>query len=210
MIEGCKGCCVAIILIPVLCCALFACAAIYVYTSGPEPPLSSRFKPSPADAQAFDNAITAAQNDAQISRGFTLFFSEEQLSSWMALNGKQFADANGHSFPFTKVQVGLDNGNMTFYGQLTRSSLKLPVEVIIKPQVDGAGKLKLAITSVNIGGVKPPNLVLKPVNREFQTITRELQDKLVRPFGELGSYVLNPASLWVDGGNFKVQGQIIP
>jgi uncharacterized protein YpmS len=203
MIEGCKGCCVAIILIPVLCCVLVACAAIYVYTSGPEPPLSSRFKPNAADAQAFDNAITSAQNDAQISRGFTLFFTEKQLSSWMALNGKQFADEHGHAFPFTKVQVGLDNGDMTFYGELTRSNLKLPVEVIIRPEVDGAGKLKLAITSVNIGGVKTPDFVLK-------TVSRALEDRLAGPFEQVGNYVLDPASLSVDGGIFTVRGQIVP
>jgi hypothetical protein len=202
MIEGCKGCCVAIFLIPVLCCALVACAVIYVYTSGPEPPLSSHFKPNAADALAFDNAIAAARNDAQVSRGFTLFFSEKQLSSWMALEGKQFADANGRSFPFTKVQVGLDNGNMTFYGELTRSSLTLPVEVIIKPEVDGAGKLKLAITSVDIGGVKAPDFVLK-------TVTRELEDKLISPFEQVGNYVLDPSSLSVNGGIFTVRGQII-
>jgi len=203
MFEGCKGCCVGIILIPALCCALVACAVIYVYTSGPQPPLSSRFKPNAADAQAFDNAITAARNDAQFSRGFTLSFTEKQLSSWMALEGKQFADENGHSFPFTKVQVGLDKGNMTFYGELTRSNLTLPVEMIIRPEVDGAGKLKLAITSVNIGGVKAPDFVLR-------TVTRALEDKLAGPFEQVGNYVLDPASLVIGGGVFTVRGQIVP
>jgi hypothetical protein len=202
MIEGCKGCCIAIFLIPVLCCALVTCAVIYVYTSGPIPPLSDRFQPSAADAQAFDNAITAASNDAQYSRGFTLLFSERQLSSWMALEGKQYADQNGYSFPFTKVQVGLNKGNMTFYGELTRSGLKLPVEVVIKPEVDGAGKLKLSITSVNIGGVKVPDFVLK-------TVTRELEDKLIGPIDQAGNYVLDPTSLSVNGGIFTVRGQIV-
>src|SRR5512145_2884839 len=132
MIEGCGGCCLSLILIPLLCLAIVACGVIYVYTNGPEPPLSDRFKASSTDAQAFDAELQRAASQAT-SGWFYMQFTERQLSSWLALKGQDFAEEHDRSFPFEKVQVKLDGGKMIFYGELARYSINLPLRVTIKP-----------------------------------------------------------------------------
>lgn len=203
MFEGCGGCCLAVILIPLLCVAVAACGIVYAATQGPEPPLSENFTASVADAQAFDTAINAATRDAQNTRGFTLTFNERQISSWLALEGEQFAEEQGSTFPFKNVQVGLDAGEMIFYGELQLSRIRLPLAVAIKPEVDRAGHLDFEITDADVGGIAAPTFALK-------VVTGQLEDKLVKPLDDLqGDYVLDPNSLWVQDGVFSVRGQVI-
>ncbi len=204
MFEGCSGCCLALILIPVLCCVMLACGVIYVYNNAPDAPLSDRFKPSTLEAQTFDTAITTAQNSAQsrLDGWFALQFTEREFSSWMALEGKQFAEEHGHSFPFENAQVGLDNGEMTFYGELKRSRLALPVKVVIKPRIDGSGHFKFDITSVDVGGISLPDFVLSTISSQFE-------DVLAKPFADLpGDYRLYEQTLIIQDGTFAVQGNI--
>jgi len=202
MFEGCGGCCLALILIPVLCCVMVACGVIYVYSNAPDAPLSDRFKPSVAEAQAFDAEISRATTQARTSGSgwFVLQFTERELSSWMALEGEQYAEENGHSFPFEDVQVGLDDGEMTFYGELEQSHLTLPVKVVIKPGVDGSGHFEFDITSVDVGGLSAPGFVLNSLSDQFA-------DVLAKPFEDLpGNYTLYEQTLVIQDGTFAVQG----
>lgn len=199
MFEGCGGCCLALILIPVLCCVMVACGVIYVYNNGPEPPLKN-FKPKQADAQAFDAEIQRAT--AQAASGwFYVNLTEQQMSSWLALKGENFAHTQNQKFPFKNVQVKLDNGKMIFYGELSRYSLKLPLRMTIKPGVDSKGKLSLKIETVDFGGLSVPGVLLK-------SVTRTLEDALVQPIEASGhTYSLFAPTLVVANGVFQVQGQ---
>lgn len=205
MFESCGGCCVALVVVPLLCCVLVVCGAIYVTTSGPEPPLSDRFRPSQAEADAFDYQIDTATNNARATGQFTLTFTERQISSWMALEGERFAEENDiGDFPFENVQVGLDDGEMTFFGDLAfGGGVHLPVEAVIEPSVDRAYHLDLDITSVDFGGLKLPGALV-------ESVTDQLEEKLIQPIEDIGAdYVLDPNSLRVQDGAFRVNGQIL-
>lgn len=199
---GCKSCCVVLILVPLLCCAMIACVAIYVSTEGPEPPLSANFKPQAAEAQAFDNAVQGAARDAGMNGWFAIQFTERELSSWLALEGEEFAEKNGETFPFEDVQVEIDNGEMQVYGELSRSGVTFPMTMVIEPKVDDESKLDLEVKSMDAGGVHLPGALFGP-------LVSLLEDAITKTLEDLpGSYYLYGESLFVDEGTFAVQGYV--
>lgn len=203
MFEGCGGCCLSLVLIPLLCLGLTACAVIYLLTLDVDTPLPANFQPSYGEAQAFDAAIDNAVAQAQTGGGWVLFFTEQQISSWMALEGEAFADEHGHAFPFGKVQVGLDNGAMTFYAELETRFASVPLQVIITPKVALDGQLNFDITEVRVADIGAPDFVVQSVKAQFEdALTRRLEDLS-------GNYFIYPQSLVVDDGVFQVQGAIV-
>jgi hypothetical protein len=204
MFESCGGCCVALVVIPLLCCALVVCGLIYVASTAPDPPLSDNFKANPAEAAAFDGQINLARNNAASGLGgFTLTFTERQISSWLALQGETFADEHDISFPFDNVQMGLEDGEMTFYGEVGTGRAKIPLEVVIKPEVDRANHLDLNVESVKFLGLKLPGALV-------DSVINQLEEKVIQPIEDVGTdYVLDPFSLSIRDGVFSVNGQIL-
>ncbi len=202
LLEGCGGCCLSIVLIPLLCCGLAVGALIYIDQNAPAPPVTRNFTPSASDAQAFEDEINRATNQAASARWFYITVYERQLSSWMALEGKAFADENGHAFPFEDVQVGLDGGLITFYGKLSRYGVDVPITVAVKPQIDAEGNVTLDIDAANIDGLSVPNFVLN-------NVAAQLDDALVRPFRELnGTAVFYGDTLSIQNGQLSLQGGV--
>jgi len=202
LFEGCGGCCLSIVLIPLLCCGLIVGALIYIDQNAPAPPVTRNFQPSQADAQAFKDEITRATNQAATQRWFYISVYEQQISSWMALEGKTFADEHGHAFPFEDVQVGLDDGLITFYGKLSRYGINVPLTVAVSPEFDAEGNISLSIDSANVGGLNVPAFVLN-------NVSAQLDDALVRPFREInGSAVFYRDSLSIEDGRLILQGGV--
>lgn len=202
MFESCGGCCLLLIVIPLLCCIAFGGVAYYVYTYAPEEPVSETFEPSTQQANELQVMLDTAVSNARSSGWFWIGFSEEQISSWMALEGEDFADQQGHMFPFTNMQVGLDDGDMTFYGELDTGVLTFPLEVVITPAVTYEGDLDLNITSVDVGGLKAPEFVTTIVSDQFEEL-------LIGPLEDLpGNPVFYRETLSVQGGRFEVQGVV--
>jgi hypothetical protein len=203
MFEGCGGCCLSLILIPLLCLGLAACALIYLVTLDVDTPLPASFKPSQAEAQAFDAAIDNAVAQARAGGGWVLTFTEQQASSWMALRGADFADQHGHTFPFTNVQVGLDDGAITFYAELETRFVAVPLQVVITPKVTPDGRIELPVTEVKVADVNAPDFVV-------QTVKAQFEDVLLRPLEDLpGNYFVYSQTLVVDNGVFQVQGATV-
>ncbi len=203
MFEGCSGCCFGTGLILLLCCALAVCGAIYVISTAPDPPLSDKFKANSAEAAAFDAQINQATYDATYSGGFTLTFTERQISSWLALEGENFANEHGFSFPFENVQMGLDDGKMTFYGEVGSGRAKIPLVVILKPEVDRINHLNLDVDTVNVVGLKLPGALI-------DDIANQLEEKVIQPIENAGAdYVLDSYSLSIQNGTFVVRGQVL-
>lgn len=202
LFEGCGGCCLSIVLIPLLCCGLAVGALIYIDQNAPAPPVGRNFAPNASDAQAFESEITRATNQATSARWFYITVYEKQLSSWMALEGKAFAEENGHAFPFEQVQVGLDDGKITFYGELSRYGVDVPITVAVEPQIDADGSFTLDIDAANIGGLNVPDLVLN-------NVAAQLDDVLIRPFRQLnGTVVFYRDTLTIEDGRLAVQGGV--
>lgn len=201
ILEGCSGCCLSIVLIPLLACGLIVGALIFIDQNAPDPPITGNFTPTASDAQAFENEINRAL--AQAGSGwFYVTVYEGQLSSWMALRGKAFAEENGHAFPFENVQVGLDNGQITFYGELSRYGIDVPLRVEVKPEIDGQGALKLDIDSANVGGLEVPGFVLS-------NVSGQLDDALMQPFRDLSENVAIPReAVVIENGRLQFQGTL--
>jgi hypothetical protein len=201
-LPHCGGCCFGLTMILIVCCVVVGGTAYYVSTQGPQPPLSDNFKPSYTDAQQFQAAIDSATSLARSQGWFYLQFTERQMASWMALNGADFAAQHGHDFPFKNVQVKLDDSVMTFYGELGRSRLSIPLEATVKPEIDGAGKMTLDVTSLNVGGIRMPDALLRSIHTQFE-------DVLLQPFDNLpGTPYFYQGSLNISGGVFVFQGGI--
>jgi uncharacterized protein YpmS len=197
MFEGCRGCCVSLVLVPLLFCALSVGLVIYIYATAPDPPLTDNFKAKQSEADAFDQII----DDATVSTGdFLVQFNEREISSWMTLEGQDFAEKNDRRFPFKNIQVGLDDGKMTFYAELD-TVLDLAFEVVIEPEVDKNGKMEFDIDEAHLGGLRVPRVFLKGV-------TEALEDKLVEPFEDLGDYRIT--GLTVQDGFFSMNGSVLP
>lgn len=201
--DDCRGCCLGALLIPLLCCVLVAGAVIFIYTQSPEPPVSENFKPSTAEAQAFESSITAATNLARNQGWFYLTFNERQLSSWMAQRGDDFAEQHGHNYPFENVQIGIKDGKFTFYGDVVGYGPRMPLEVIITPKVDAEEHLELDIDEAHLGALSVPQFVLN-------NITAQVEDTLLQPIMALESnYKIFEPSLSLENGVFVVQGQVV-
>jgi len=202
ILEGCSGCCLSIVLIPLLIFGLIVGALIFIDQNAPDPPITGNFTPNPADAQAFENEINRATNQATMGGWFYVTVYEGQLSSWMALKGKAFAEDNGHTFPFDDVQVGLDDGQITFYGELSRYGIDVPIRVDVEPEIDEQGLLKLDIDSANVGGLEVPGFVLS-------NVSGQLDDALMQPFRDLSENVAIPReAVVIEDGKLQFQGTL--
>ena len=205
MLHGCGGCCFFVLVIVLLCCALVVVGAIYVATNAPDAPLSDKFVPSTAQAQMFQSVLDTAEANAAQQGWFWLRFDQTQLSSWMALQGETFAAEHGDSFPFSDVQVAIDDGDFLFYAELQYpdyETLSLPLAVKIEPQIDSTGTFDFDIVSVDVGGFKVPDFVIGTVEDQFEAL-------LVEPFEKLGETVIfYPETLTADNGVFEVQGYV--
>lgn len=201
MFETCGGCCVLLILVPLVCCVLGGGVVMYVNANAPEPPISENFTASRAEAQAFDAEIQRAKTMAttNTSGWFTVTFTERQVSSWLEYEGATLADDENNVFPFHDIQVGLDDGQMTFYGKMDR--LDLPVEVVLTPVISGDGAMEFEITSVDVGGLGLPGVLLDSVSDQFR-------DMVIKPFDDLPGDALyfDAQSFYLDDGTFIVQG----
>lgn len=198
MFESCSGCCIGLALILLVCCALIVGAVIYVNANAPEPPISNNFTANPAEAQAFDAEVERAKGMAY-GGWFYFVFNERQLSSWLEYEGRDFANQEGNAFPFHDMQVGLDDGKMTFYGKM--NELGVPVEVVIEPVINAKGELSFDIVSVDAGGLGLPAVLLDSVSDQFR-------DLIMQPFDEVpGTLFFDPASFYLDNGEFRIQGR---
>jgi hypothetical protein len=186
LIEGCGGCCFTVVFVLLLCCVLVVGAVVYVYMSAPEPPLGDNFRAKQEEANQFQYIIDTFPSPNAPT--FRLQFNERQISSWMALEGARYAEENGRRFPFENIQVGLADGEMTFYAEIERYGLKLPLEVIIVPTrvtpsyTPGQlsrDELKFEVREAHLGGIRVPKFVLDPIQDQFH-------DLLVQPLDQVG------------------------
>jgi len=178
-------------------------AAAFLYSNEQvTPPVSADFSAKTDDAQTFDQLLDHAKWQALTHNTFILTFNEEQISSWMSLEGKNYADRHGYSFPFQNIQVGLDDGRMTFYGEASVSDLTLPMQVVIKPGINDNGHLVFDVESAQLGQLGVPEFLLKSVRRQIDEL-------LTKPFRDIGGdFYIVPGSLSIQDDVFSVQGQL--
>lgn len=189
------------IVIGVFCLLIVLVTTIFMNAYVPEPPLSDDFKPSREEAQAFSDMLESAEVMAGERTGwFWYSFTERQISSWMKYEGADFAEGKGNAFPFKDVQVGLGDGEVTFYGKVWE--IGVPVEVVIEPEIDDKGEMTFEITSVDFGGLGLPAML-------FDSVSDQFRDLLVEPFEDVpGTLYFEQESFYLDDGEFRVQGLV--
>ena len=199
MFEGCSGCCLTIVLVPLLCICLAACGLIYISTSSPDAPVNANFVADQAYATNFSQKIDSLKRTGRNSE-FSLEFNEAEISSWIALEELEVVGLGDGTLPFENAQVGLQDGEMTFYGVVTDLGVDIPVELGIKPAVDEYAHLTLDITRASVGGVNMPDVILQHVINEFD-------DLLVEPLNELpNNYQIT--ELRIEDGQFVLRGWV--
>ncbi len=186
----------------VLCCAGIVGVAYMVTAEEPEPPVTEEFVPQAVEAQTFQQAISTAAQQARDTDVFNVSFTETQLSSWMALDGAEYALAHGYSFPFEDIQIGVDDGQFDFYGTLTTAGLNLPLQVIVEPYVDPVGHLDFTIEEAHLGALPVPQFIL-------DSLLAQVDRLLTQPIEDMRSdYTLDPAGLIADDGMFAMRGTL--
>ena len=168
--------------------------------SNPQPPIPG-FVPSPNDASAFEKNFTDAITQAQQTGTFNVTVTQQQLSSWVALNAPAFAKQQGYDWPLTQAQVGLDNGKITLYGVVSAPKIPdTPAQVIFTPSIDANGAIAVKVESGQFGIVGLPTALL-------DTLTKAIKDALSSQLNQIqGRYKLS--ALTVASGTFTVSGQI--
>lgn len=185
-----------------LCCAGIVGVAYVVTAEEPEPPVTEAFVPQAAEAQTFQQAISQAAQQARDTDTFSVSFTETQLSSWMGIEGANYALTHGYSFPFEDIQIGVDGGRFDFYGTLTTAGLNLPLEIVVEPYVDPVGHLAFTIEDAHLSGLPVPQFIL-------DSLLAQVDRLLTQPIEALRSdYTLDPNALVADNGTFSMQGTL--
>lgn len=193
MSRNCQNCCFALLLLPLIFCMCGIGFIAIVYLGAPDPPISADFKPNCASADGLDLRLHNVQNS-----GGVLNFTQEELSSWIALEGEKYAAQNDQTLPFENIQVGLDNNQITLYAEASRYGLDLPIQVIMTPSIDAQGHLDITITEAELGSLSIPQTLVDRANDE-------LRGMILEPFQVLEEY-FHINSITLDNGNAVVQG----
>lgn len=192
--------CAAVLL--AICCAGTLGAAYLVLAEEPDPPVAEAYTPQPADAQAFEETIRQAEQQARETDQFSVAFTEQQISSWLAYDGREYALQHGYSFPFEDIQVGVDDGYLSFYSTLTTGGLNVPLMIAIEPYVHAAGHLAFTVDEAQLGGLPVPPFILN-------NLVAQAERLLTEPVRQMRSdYAIDPNTLSADDGVFRMSGAL--
>lgn len=192
-----------VLMIALLICVVGAIVFYPLYSKTVLPPISENFTAEPVQAQSFEDVMAQASRQSRAEGNFRLTFTEEQISSWLGLEAATFAAERGSTtFPFTNVQAGLDDGVIRVYAQVSAAAnVSLPMELIVRPQVDSKGHLGFVIAEVRVGGVGLPSFLV-------EALTGQIDELIRKPFGRLETYYYIFANtLRVEDGVFVVEGR---
>lgn len=193
MSKNCQGCCAFLFLLPVLLCVCGIGFVAIVYLGAPDPPISADFEPDRASADSLDQRLRNVRNT-----GGTVSFTQEELSSWIALEGEQYAAQNDQTLPFENIQVGLDDNQITLYAEASRYGTDLPVQIVMTPFIDTQGHLDIIIDEATLGSITVPQSMVDRANDE-------LREMILEPFQTLEQY-FRIYSITLDNGVAMVQG----
>ena len=180
--------------------AMAALACNINMPSSPQPPIPG-FVPSQSDASAFEKTFNDAITQAQQTGTINVTVTQQQLSSWVSLNGAVFAQQHGYDWPLKDTQIGLDSGKITLYGVVSAPKVPdTPAQVIFTPSIDANGAIAVKVESGQFGILGIPAALL-------DTLTKAIKDALSSQLQPIqGRYKLS--ALTVTSGTLTVSGQI--
>ncbi len=188
------------LIVTVIALGLASLACSINLPSAPQAPIPT-FVPSAKDASDMEQSFNNAVNQAETTGKFSISVTQQQLSSYLALNGPSLATQEGYQWPFKTVEVGLSGGKITVWGVISQQGVPdTPSQIVLTPAIDTTGQLTVTADSGQIGIVGLPSSVLSNVNNSIRSL-------LTGQLAQLqGHYKLTALS--VDNGSMTVAGQV--
>ncbi len=169
------------------------------YPQAPIPALT----PSAGDAAAFEQAFRQAADQARQGGTFQISVTQGQLSSWIALRGPEIARSQGIQWPLRDAQVGLNDGKIALYGILVQQGVpETAVQVVLRPSINAAGGLSIAVESGQFGIASVPADVLNNLNTTLQNALNNQLAQIQAHYRLTGLSIAN--------GALTLTGQIVP
>jgi len=115
------------------------------------------------DAIALGEKLEQAVQDAEQKGSFTIEISEQQLTSYLALNL-----AKTSQVPITDLQIHLQDGQVWIRGVVHQDNLQLPLTVAVSLSVDSENKIVVDLKQARIGPFPLPQRLLDSITQEVQ------------------------------------------
>ncbi len=141
-------------LILTLTAAGLACAL----PGGPQPP-ASPIAVSTAAATEMQETVQTAVADAAQSGQLDLTLTEEQVTSYVALQLADQVDS-----PITDLQIFLRDDKIQMFGAVTAGQVTANAQILIAVAVDAQGQLALTIEKADFGPIPVPQSLLESVS----------------------------------------------
>ncbi|HLY24831.1 MAG TPA: hypothetical protein VKQ72_00735 [Aggregatilineales bacterium] len=188
------------VIVTVIALGLSALACNIALPSAPSAPIPT-FVASPKDASDMEQSFRNAVNQASTTGNFNVSITQQQISSYLALNGAALAAQEGYQWPFKSVEVALNGGKITVWGVIAQQGIPdTPSQVVFTPSIDGAGQLTVTVDSGQIGIVGVPSSILADV-------TKSIRSLLTGQLAQIqGHYKLT--ALTINNGAMTVGGQV--
>jgi len=113
-------------------------------------------------AGSFEGKVKTAVAQAQQDGRVAVAFSEEELTSYVALQLQAQTD-----LPISSPQIYLRDDKVQFFADYDSGSVTLPVRVIFEPQVDASGNARLKLESIDMGAIAVPDAVQQRLQEEI-------------------------------------------
>ena len=143
--------------------ASLACAL----PGGPKLPAS----PIPVSTEAageMQNTVQTAVAEAAQSGTLELSFTEEQITSYVAVKLAEQTDA-----PFSDPQIFLRDGKIQVFGKAHAGQLTANASIILSASVDAEGKLNLEVDEADFGPVPVPDNILQNISTQLESALTE-------------------------------------
>lgn len=115
------------------------------------------------DAVALGEKLEQAVQDAKQQGSFTIEISEQQLTSYIALNLDQTSQV-----PITDLQIHLQDEQVWIRGIVYQDNLQLPLTVAVSLDVDTENNLLLEFEQAQIGPFPLPKMLLDTIGQEVK------------------------------------------
>ncbi len=120
------------------------------------------------DAVIMSQKLEQAVQEAKQTGTFTIEMTEQQLTSYVALNL-----AKSNQVPITNLQIRLRDDQIWINGDAQQDNIQLPLSVAVKVAVDSTGSLLIEFTSAQIGPFPLPRIMLDTIEQQVEKVFLE-------------------------------------
>ncbi len=120
------------------------------------------------DAVIMSQKLEQAVQEAKQTGTFTIEMTEQQLTSYVALNL-----AKSNQVPITNLQIRLRDDQIWINGDAQQDNIQLPLSVAVKVGVDSTGSLLIEFTSDKIGPFTLPRIMLDTIEQQVEKVFLE-------------------------------------